>query len=62
VLQNRFFTDWEMLTGPALNGYESVLNPKRSVRDVCYWMNDALVGTPYVAINTSVEVIIVISK
>ncbi len=41
-------------TGPALNGYQHVLRPPRCVKDVCYWLNEALQGkaSPYVALNT----------
>jgi hypothetical protein len=29
-------------TGPAPKAYQRVLEPPRSVKDVCYWLNDAL--------------------
>lgn len=43
-------------TGPALNGYEHILD-HRCVKDVCYFLNDALLerASPYAAINTAVE-------
>jgi hypothetical protein len=45
--------------GPAVNGYENVLNPARSVKDVAYWMNRAAAERTkpgdVVTINCSVE-------
>lgn len=40
---------------PAVNGYQDVLLPPRSVKDVCYWINTLLEGTEFVCINAAVE-------
>lgn len=43
-------------TAEPVNGYEKILrNPCRSIRDVCYWVNEAAVGSEYVCLNTSIE-------
>ncbi len=42
-------------TAAAVNGYQDVLLPPRSVKDVCYAMNTLLDGTEYVCINAAVE-------
>lgn len=42
-------------TGPALNGYEKILKPARCVKDVCYWLNDAAMGSQFASINCAVE-------
>ncbi len=46
-----------MFAAPACNGYEGVLSPPHSVKDVCYHINRACVdaGINYVCINAAVE-------
>jgi len=43
----------------AVNGYEHVLDPPRSYRDVAYWMNHVLLsngdGDSTVCLNTAIE-------
>ncbi len=45
---------WVTSDAPACNGYEKVLDPGMSRKDVCYWLN-AKVPNPFVAINAAVE-------
>jgi hypothetical protein len=47
----------ESYCAAACNGYEGILEPARSIRDVCYWFNHhaAQRGSRYAAVNTSVE-------
>ncbi len=42
---------------PACNGYEAILEPARSVKDVCFWFNYYAVkrGSRFAAVNTAVE-------
>ena len=50
---------WFSDSGPAVNGYEQVLDPPVSVKDVAYWLNvEAVnrgVGERYTALNCAVE-------
>lgn len=43
--------------GPLGQGYETILEPARGVKDVCYWFNDAAAGNAsnYACLNCSVE-------
>src|SRR5262245_23689910 len=47
----------ETYCAPACNGYEHILDPARSVKDVCFWFNHhaAKRGSRFAAVNTSVE-------
>ena len=49
----------DTMTSPAVNGYEGILSPKKSVPDVCYWVNKAFVdkgvGSSFCCLNTSIE-------
>lgn len=54
---DKMFNDFSnpLFCAPAVNGYEDVLVPPRSVKDVCYWINTLLLGTEYVCLNAAVE-------
>jgi len=53
-LDNKF---WFKGTAAAVNGYEDILSPARSKKDVAYWMNEQAVkrGSAMATINCSVE-------
>mmetsp|Transcript_15554 Transcript_15554/g.25920 ORF Transcript_15554/g.25920 Transcript_15554/m.25920 type:complete len:192 (-) Transcript_15554:635-1210(-) len=48
-LDNKF---WFSDTAPALNGYEKILEPPKSRRDVAYWMNKKLAESKETADGT----------
>jgi len=43
------------LSADACNGYEHILEPRRMIRDVAYWLNAELSGTGLCCVNASVE-------